>query len=61
MNINKQLNKGDKMRKIAMTLGILSVLATSSLVFTINDAEAGSWVCRPNFYGGGQTCTYRPW
>ena len=60
MNNNKQLNKGDKMRKIVMTLGILSVLATSSLVFTAN-AEAASWVCRPNYYGGGQTCTYNPY
>ena len=35
MNINKQLNKGNKMRKIAIVIGILSVLATS--------AQAGTW------------------
>ena len=44
MNNNKQLNKGDKMRKIAMIVGMLSVLATS--------ADAGYWYSQPNFYGG---------
>lgn len=56
---SKQLMKGYKMRKIAMVVGMLSVLATSALVFTTS-AQAGSWVCTPN-WGGGQTCTYRPW
>ena len=30
MNINKQLNKGDKMRKIAMIVSVLAVLGTSA-------------------------------
>ena len=40
---NKQLTKGYKMRKIAMVIGILSVLATS--------ANAFSW-SSPNSFGG---------
>ena len=39
MNKNKQLTKGNKMRKIAMVIGILSVLATS--------ANAGYWTHIP--------------
>ena len=39
MNTNKQLTKGNKMKKIAMVIGILSVLATS--------ANAGSWSHTP--------------
>ena len=35
MNTNKQLTKGYKMRKMAMVIGILSVLATN--------ANAGYW------------------
>ena len=50
---NKQTNKkGDKMRKIAIVIGILSVLATA--------AEAGGYVCKPNIYGG-TTCVYQTW
>jgi len=30
MNNNKQLNKGDKMRKIAMIVSVLAVLGTSA-------------------------------
>ena len=52
MNKNKQLTKGYKMRKIAMVIGILSVLATS--------AQAGGYVCKPNMYGG-TTCVYQSW
>ena len=48
MNTNKQLNKGNTMKKIAMVIGILSVLATS--------ANAGSWSHTPysdtNYMGG---------
>ena len=48
MNTNKQLTKGNKMKKIAMVIGILSVLATS--------ANAGSWSHTPysdtNYMGG---------
>ena len=51
MNINKQLNKGDKMRKIAMIVGILSILAVN--------ANAGIWKHTPT-YGGGWTSTYMP-
>ena len=43
MNINKQLKKGNKMRKIAMVIGILSVLATSANAFTWSS---------PNSFGG---------
>ena len=51
MNTNKQLTKGNKMKKIAMVIGILSVLATS--------ANAGYWSHTPSF-GGGYTSTYTP-
>jgi hypothetical protein len=51
MNTNKQLTKGNKMKKIAMVIGILSVLATS--------ANAGYWNHTPTF-GGGYTSTYVP-
>ena len=51
MNINKQLNKGDKMRKLAMIVGLLSILAVN--------ANAGIWTTLPN-YGGGWTSTYTP-
>ena len=39
MNNNKQLTKGNKMKKIAMVIGIISVLATS--------ANAGYWTHTP--------------
>jgi len=39
MNNNKQLNKGDKMRKIAMIVSLLAVLGTS--------AQAGYWTHTP--------------
>ena len=51
MNINKQLNKGDKMRKIAMIVSVLAILGTS--------AQAGTWTTMPNVYGG-YTSTYTP-
>ena len=51
MNTNKQLTKGNKMKKIAMVIGILSVLATS--------ANAGYWTHTPT-WGGGSTSTYTP-
>ena len=51
MNNNKQLTKGNKMRKMAIVIGILSVLATS--------ANAGMWTHTPSF-GGGYTSTYTP-
>ena len=48
MNTNKQLTKGNKMRKIAMVIGILSVLSTG--------ANAGYWSHTPysdmNYMGG---------
>ncbi len=40
------------MRKLALVISILSVLATN--------ANAGGIVCKPNSYGG-QTCVYSPW
>jgi hypothetical protein len=51
MNANKQLTKGNKMKKIAMVIGILSVLAVN--------AQAGSWSHTPT-WGGGYTSTYTP-
>ena len=44
--------KGDKMRKIAMIVSVLALLATS--------AQAGGYVCKPNIYGG-TTCVYQSW
>lgn len=52
MNTNKQLTKGNTMKKIAMVIGLLSVLATS--------ANAGYWTHTPNAFGGGYTSTYTP-
>ena len=52
MNKKKQLTKGNTMKKIAMVIGILSVLATS--------ANAGYWTHTPNGFGGGYTSTYTP-
>ena len=43
MNNNKQQSKGSKMKKIAMVIGVLTVLATSANAFT--------WTS-PNIYGG---------
>jgi hypothetical protein len=51
MNTNKQLTKGNKMKKIAMVIGILSVLATS--------ANAGYWSHTPT-YNGGYKSTFMP-
>ena len=51
MNTNKQLTKGNTMKKIAMVIGILSVLATS--------ANAGYWSHTPT-YNGGYTSTFMP-
>ena len=51
MSTNKQLTKGNTMKKIAIVIGILSVLATS--------ANAGYWTHTPNI-GGGYTSTYTP-
>ena len=59
MNNNKQLNKGDKMRKIAMIVGLISVLAASTSVFTTS-ANASSWECTPT-WGGGYNCRVVPW
>ena len=52
MNKNKQLTKGNKMRKLAIVIGILSILATG--------AQAGGYVCKPNMWGG-TTCVYSPY
>ena len=51
MNNNKQQMKGNKMRKIAMIIGVLTVMATS--------ANAGYWTHTPTF-GGGYKSTYTP-
>ena len=44
MNTNKQLTKGNTMKKIAMVIGILSILATS--------ANATTYWTQPNIFGG---------
>ena len=44
MDTNKQLTKGNTMKKIAMVIGILSVLATS--------ANATTYWTQPNIFGG---------
>ena len=51
MNTNKQLTKGNTMKKIAMVIGILSVLAVN--------AQAGTWTHTPT-WNGGYTSTYTP-
>ena len=51
MNNNKQQTKGNKMKKIAMVIGVLTVMATSAI--------AGYWTHTPT-YGGGYTSTYTP-
>ena len=51
MNNNKHQMKGNKMKKIAMVIGVLTVMATS--------ANAGYWTHTPT-YGGGYTSTYTP-
>ena len=40
------------MKKIAMVIGILSVLAVN--------AQAGTWTHTPNVWGGGYTSSYQP-
>ncbi len=52
---NKQTNKkGDEMRKLAMIVGLISVLATS--------AQAGYWSHTPSFNGGwNSTYVYTPY
>ena len=50
--MNNKHRKEKTMRKIAMVIGILSVLATS--------ANAGYWNHTSNIYGGGYTSTYTP-
>ena len=42
--MNNKHRKEKTMRKIAMIVGMLTVLATS--------ADAGYWYSQPNFYGG---------
>ena len=50
MNNNKQLNKGDKMRKIAMIVGLVSVLATSANAYTWSQSNIlGGY----NYYSSG--------
>ena len=43
MDKNKQLTKGYKMKKIAMVIGILSILATNANAWTYSS---------PNIFGG---------
>ena len=50
--MNNKHRKAKTMRKIAMVIGILSVLATN--------ANAGYWTHNYNSYGGGYTSTYTP-
>ena len=50
--MNNKHRKEKTMRKIAMVIGILSVLATN--------ANAGYWTHNYNSFGGGYTSTYTP-
>ena len=50
MNINKQLTKGNKMKKIAMIIGVLTVLATSANA-TGWGSGSSIWT-KPNYSGG---------
>jgi hypothetical protein len=49
--MSNKTNKGEKMRKIVMVIGLLSMLASS--------ANAGTWTHTPSF-GGGFQSTYTP-
>ena len=44
MNTNKQLNKGNTMKKIVMMIGLISVLATN--------ANAATYWTQSNIFGG---------
>jgi len=54
LDIYKQQNKGNKMRKIAMLIGIVSILSLGSA------ANAGYWKHTPSFGSNGYTSTYYP-
>ena len=41
MNTNKQLNKGNTMKKIVMMIGLISVLATSANAVTRDNSYMG--------------------
>ena len=52
MNKNKQLTKGNTMKKIAMVIGILSVLATSANAVT-RDNSYMSTMTNPSYNSSG--------
>ncbi len=52
MNKNKQLTKGNTMKKIAMVIGILSVLATSANAVT-RDNSYMSTMTNPSYSSSG--------
>ena len=41
MNTNKQLTKGNKMKKVIMMIGLISVLATSANAVTRDNSYMG--------------------
>lgn len=51
MNINKQQTKGNKMKKIAMIIGVLSILATSANAAWISSYSNG--MGGYNYYSSG--------
>ena len=55
MNTNKQLNKGNNMKKAILSL--LVVLSMSAAIST--PSQAGYWTHSNNYYGG-TTSTYTP-
>ena len=49
MNTNKQLTKGNTMKKIAMVIGILSVLATSANAVTRDNSYMNNMFSTPSY------------
>ena len=62
MNTNKQLTKGYKMRKLAMIVGLLSILASNANAWTYSSpnifggynyfTDHGNGYSQPNIFGG---------
>ena len=49
MNTNKQLNKGNTMKKIVMMIGIISVLATSANAVTRDNSYMNNMFSTPSY------------
>ena len=62
MNINRQLNKGNNMKKIIVSV-LMSIVLSASMISASNAAkyeiqEIGTWTHTPT-YGGGSKSTYQ--